>query len=118
MTGGALDPTGPIPPVAPVMRDCLLKLGVADADVIVEPTARTTFENPVETSPAILKARNLRRVVLVTEAVHMPRALKCFRKQGIDAEPAACFHRATEFKWKLETFTPSPGAAESHGSST
>ncbi len=40
----------------------------------------------------------------------MPRALRCFRKQGIDPVPAACAHRAVDFRFELPAFLPSPGA--------
>lgn len=111
VTGGMLDPEGDIPPVAPTMRETLVSLGVAGSDVVVEPKARTTYENAVETRK-ILEERGLRRVVVVTEAVHMGRSLACFRKVGVDATPAACLHRATQFKWKLDRFVPSPQALE------
>lgn len=109
VTGGVLDPGSGLPPVAPLMRDLLLRLGVAESDVIVESRARTTYENAVETRK-LLAARKLQGIVLVTEAVHMPRALRCFRKQGVKAIPAACLHRATKFRWKPDFFLPSPDA--------
>ena len=109
VTGGALDPKSGLPPVAPAMLDLLVRLGVNHSDVIVEPTARTTFENAVETR-VILEQKGLTKVALVTEAVHMSRSLRCFRKQGINAVPAACFHRATGFKIEAGSFVPSPGA--------
>ncbi len=111
VTGGVLDPKSTIPPVAPSMRDLLIRLGVAPSDLLVEARARTTYENAVETRK-ILETQGLRKVVLVTEAVHMFRSLRCFRKQGIETVPAACLHRATEFKVKLDSFVPSPWAIE------
>lgn len=110
VTGGVLDPRSTIPPVAPSMRDLLVRLGVRESDVIVEPRARTTFENAVE-ARKILERRGLRKVVLVTEAVHMFRSLQSFRKVGVDAVPAACHHRATEFKGgETRFYAPSPEA--------
>jgi uncharacterized SAM-binding protein YcdF (DUF218 family) len=111
VTGGALDPRLDIPPPAPAMRDLLVQLGVDAKDVIVEPKARTTYENAVETRK-ILEARGIRKVVLVTEAYHMLRSLRCFRKQGIEAVPAACHHLATTLKIRPGTFLPTPRAIE------
>jgi uncharacterized SAM-binding protein YcdF (DUF218 family) len=109
VTGDVLDSGSDIPAVASVMRDMLIRLGVADPDVLVEAKARTTFENAVETRK-IVEAKGLRKVILVTEAIHMPRSLRCFRKQGIDAVPAPCRHRATVFHGRINFFMPSPGA--------
>jgi uncharacterized SAM-binding protein YcdF (DUF218 family) len=109
VTGANSDPRPSEPSVAATMRDTLVGLGVPEADVIVEPRARTTYENAVE-SAKILRERGLRRVVLVTDATHMPRSLLCFRKQGFDPVPAACSHRAVEFRLGLGSFLPSPGA--------
>ena len=109
VTGGVLDPKSTIPPVALSMRELLLRLGVRDSDVIVEERAQTTYENAIETRK-LLQSRGLGKIVLVTEAVHMPRSLACFRKQGVEAIPAACLHRATEFHGRLEEFVPTPDA--------
>lgn len=111
VTGGALLPNSGIPPVAPTMRDLLVRLGVDPGDVIVEPAARTTFENAVKTRK-ILEGRGIHKIVLVTEAYHMLRSLRCFRKQGFEAVPAPCHHLATRLKIEPQTFIPSPASVE------
>ena len=111
VTGGKLDASSTIPPVAHAMRDFLIRLGVDASDVIVEDRARTTLENATETKK-LLARHGISRVVLVTEALHMYRSLRCFRKQGIEAIPAACHHQATEFEKELGFFLPSPGAVK------
>ena len=111
VTGGTLDPGSPIPAVAPFIRDLLVHLGVSAADVASEDRSRTTYESAVETRQ-ILERRQVRSVLLVTEAVHMFRSLHCFRRQGMEAVPAACHHRATQFRCRLGTFLPSPDAAQ------
>ena len=77
------------------MRDFLVRTGIDPSGVVVEGRSRSTYENAVECGK-LLRARGLRRVILVTEASHMDRAVRCFRKQGIDAIPSACRYRATE----------------------
>jgi uncharacterized SAM-binding protein YcdF (DUF218 family) len=109
VTGGTLDPGSPLAPVAPSMRELLIQLGVRDDDILVESHSRTTFENATETRQ-ILNQKGLKNVVLVTEAVHMLRSVRCFRKLGIEVMPSACFHRATQLRWELDYFLPSPGA--------
>ncbi|HOP17648.1 MAG TPA: YdcF family protein [Gammaproteobacteria bacterium] len=53
----------------------------------VDNTSRDTAEN-ARNSAELLRARGLRRVLLVTHAFHMPRALLQVRAAGIDAVPA------------------------------
>jgi len=110
VTGGKLDPKSVIPPVAPYMRDLLVKLGVRSEDIIIEVKARTTYENAREVFP-LLRDLGVRKAILVTEAYHMWRSAACFRKQGVAVVPAACHHMATDFEWQFESFVPSPAAA-------
>lgn len=53
----------------------------------IEEQANNTFENGAY-SAAIFKANNISRVIVVTEAWHMPRALWSFAHAGITAIPA------------------------------
>jgi uncharacterized SAM-binding protein YcdF (DUF218 family) len=93
------------------MRDFLVRLGVNASDVVIEDQASTTYESATETR-RILERLQARQALLVTEAVHMPRSLRSFRKQGVDVVPAACHHRATAFEFRLRAFLPSPDAAK------
>lgn len=55
-----------------------------------EDNSRDTFENAARTI-ALLKPQGIRRIVLVTHAYHMPRALQHFQRAGgaeIEIEPA------------------------------
>ncbi|MCS6813714.1 MAG: YdcF family protein [Cyanobacteria bacterium] len=63
------------------------RLGVPASAIIEEPTSLNTYENAVNIKQ-ILDARKLKRVLLVTSALHMPRSLLIFQKQGIEAIPA------------------------------
>jgi uncharacterized SAM-binding protein YcdF (DUF218 family) len=63
------------------------RLGVPKSAILEDPTSLNTYENAVNVKQ-ILDARKLKRVLLVTSAMHMPRSLLIFRKQGIDAVPA------------------------------
>lgn len=66
----------------------LLKLMWVPADAIIEePDSLNTYENAVNVKK-ILTARNIRRTLLVTSALHLPRSLLIFKRQGIDTIPA------------------------------
>jgi uncharacterized SAM-binding protein YcdF (DUF218 family) len=111
VTGGPEMRGGPGPALAEVMRDFLLNLGVSASDILLEDQSRTTFENAVECR-RILAPREIHRIVLVTDATHMYRSLRCFSAQGFDAVPSACAHGATRFSLRPEAFLPNPGAAQ------
>jgi uncharacterized SAM-binding protein YcdF (DUF218 family) len=57
------------------------------APVWVENTSRNTWENAVN-SADLLRARRIDTIVLVTHAVHMPRAVAAFRRTGLQVIPA------------------------------
>jgi uncharacterized SAM-binding protein YcdF (DUF218 family) len=64
----------------------LADLGVDPARIDVEPKSRTTFEDALY-SAALLKPKPGERWLLVTAAMHMPRAVGCFRVAGFQVEP-------------------------------
>lgn len=53
----------------------------------VEPLAADTEQNAVF-SAQILRAAGVKRVLLVTHALHMPRAVESFRRAGLEVVPA------------------------------
>lgn len=92
------------PEVAGFLRD----LGVPDAALRVEPDSRTTAENARETR-ALLGDGD--RVLLVTSARHMPRALAAFRREGIDAIAAPTDHQwQAKRAFSVADLLPSPAA--------
>jgi uncharacterized SAM-binding protein YcdF (DUF218 family) len=61
--------------------------GVPSSAILQDPTSLNTHENAVNVKQ-ILQQRNFNRILLVTSAMHMPRSIAIFKKQGIDAIPA------------------------------
>lgn len=71
------------------MADLLVEWGVPREAILLEPKARTTSENAVETAK-LLRARGVKRVLLVTSSIHMRRALASFKAEGLEAVPSPC----------------------------
>ena len=72
------------------IKSFLLENNWPDSVILVESTSRNTMENAKNTK-AILDAKNYNnKILLITSALHMPRAAACFKKQGMpfDAYPA------------------------------
>lgn len=55
-----------------------------------EPKSRNTAENATE-SAKLLRAAGVTRILLVTDATHMPRAVRSFSATGLDVVPAPTF---------------------------
>jgi uncharacterized SAM-binding protein YcdF (DUF218 family) len=53
----------------------------------IEPRSRDTFENAAY-SAALLRADGVKRILLVTDAMHMPRAHAAFERAGLDVVSA------------------------------
>ena len=77
---------------ASIMRDVLIGEGVPESMIWTEQRSGSTYESALFAAE-ILRAKGVRKLVLVTEAFHMPRAHACFRKQGLTVVPAACSFR-------------------------
>lgn len=80
-------PGGSPRPYSATMRELLERGGVPPAMIWTEDRSRNTHENATF-GAAILRAKGIGRVVLITDAKSMPRAAACFRKEGIAVVPA------------------------------
>ena len=76
------------------MRDVLHMQGVPNEKIWIEGRSTSTFENAAY-SADILHQHGIKRILLVTEAYHMPRARMCFERQGFSVIPAACGFRSS-----------------------
>lgn len=84
LSGAALD--GSISE-AEMMARVLEQQGIPEQALLLEKSSYTTYENAVYTR-RMLDEHDLNQVLLVTSALHMPRAMAVFRKQGITAVAA------------------------------
>jgi uncharacterized SAM-binding protein YcdF (DUF218 family) len=110
VSGGRVLPDQTGPTLAAAMRRFLIEQGIPDKDIWTEERSRSTYENAVECR-RILKARGIEDVILVTQASHMLRVDRSFRRQGLTVTPAPCYHRATSFPKRLTDYRPSPQSA-------
>lgn len=89
ISGGRVPWLKNIAPMSESMAAVIELLGVPKSAIIQEPNSANTYENAVDVG-AILRARHIGRILLVTSAMHLPRAMALFKRQGIDAIAAPC----------------------------
>lgn len=108
LSGGRIDWRGSGSPESADMADILTSIGIPSTALIQEPDSLNTYQNAVNVKK-ILESRGIRQILLVTSALHMPRSLKIFQRQGIDAIPAPTDFLVTQ--GELQELTSSPKAA-------
>ncbi|HEY9844619.1 MAG TPA: YdcF family protein, partial [Candidatus Caenarcaniphilales bacterium] len=98
LSGGRIQwRSGGGPPEATDMAQIIQTMGVPAAAIVQEPYSRNTHENAVNVR-RILDAQGIpHRVLLVTSALHMPRSLLIFKRQGIDAIAAPTDFLITDY---------------------
>lgn len=94
LAGGSGDPWSRGPAESIAMRDQAIALGVAEDALLLDDKSRTTEEN-AERTRALLPP-DAKRIVLVTSAMHMPRSVRLFTKQGFDVTAAPADYVAGE----------------------
>ena len=79
------------------MAEFLERLGVPKQSMVLETKAENTHDHGVYLQP-VLRDRGLKRILLVTSAMHMPRALGVFVRScpGIEFVPAPTDFQMTD----------------------
>jgi uncharacterized SAM-binding protein YcdF (DUF218 family) len=108
VAGGKVMPHLPGPTIAAMMSDFLITQGVPADDILVETASSTTYENARETRK-LLAGSAIRKIALVTDAIHLRRAAGCFQAQGFLVVPAGCNYLVAE--WSAANLLPRVGAA-------
>lgn len=111
-SGGKVDGKRPGPPLGEALKSVLCDLGVPADAVVVESESQNTFENAVNVRK-LIGASSDGSVALVTTAIHLPRAVSCFRAQGIRVVPVGIGYQATKFSPHPLAFLPQTRAADS-----
>lgn len=97
-------------PDAEIMKSFLLSLGVDRKSIITEVESRDTRENAMFVK-RICKDRGYRRIVLVTSAYHMPRAVLSFEREGMDVIPYPTDFKR-DMRYNLFSFLPKMGVLD------
>jgi uncharacterized SAM-binding protein YcdF (DUF218 family) len=98
LTGGTIDWMNEREPPARDMAEILGMLGVTEEALWYETESRNTYENALFTRQ-ILAEKDIDRIILVTSAMHMPRAVALFEKQGFEVIPAPADYNITKADW-------------------
>jgi len=106
-SGGKVDASRPGPFCAEPMVDLLVEMGVPREQILAEVESRSTYENALY-SARLLQQRGLNRVLVVTDGWHLPRAMACFHKQGLQPIAAGCQYNAVAWEPDWEMVVPSP----------
>ena len=92
----------PASPEAISAKILAIELGVPEYKILVNPKSRTTAEE-AQAINKLGSKKNWRRLLLVTSAIHMPRALASFKKQfgktsRIELIPVSCDYQLASRK--------------------
>ena len=93
---------------AAIMQHWLISNGIDAARVHAENGSQNTWQNAAMLRP-LLQAAHIRRVVLVTTAWHMPRAVWCFEQAGIVVVPAPCDYSSSQRRYTVLDWFPDAG---------
>lgn len=106
-SGGNLPWSGAERAEAEVMAELLQELGVPKAAIVLEARSRTTQENRDNSLP-VLHQLGAHRILLVTSALHMPRALALFAATDLAVVPAPTDFEVRQRAWNLCVGCPTP----------
>lgn len=88
LSGGRIDWNNTGASESKDMAELAQVMGVPKTAILEDPTSLNTYENAVNVRKILDSQGIERRVLLVTSAIHLPRSLAIFKRQGIDAIPA------------------------------
>lgn len=113
ISGGKADPAKPDLSIGKALGKVAAALGIPEDDLIIEDASINTYEGALQVS-RIFKG-NGRKIVLVTSAFHMGRAIGFFKKAGFDVIPASTDYRGEKMGLNLYSLIPSSGNLATSG---
>jgi len=81
------------------IRDYLLSIGIPAKDLIIESESKNTRENAVFASKILTEKFINGKYILVTSALHMPRAKRCLQKTKLTVTTLSVDHQAGPRKY-------------------
>jgi uncharacterized SAM-binding protein YcdF (DUF218 family) len=93
---------------ADMMAKAIAGLDVPASALLLETRSLSTRDNAMFTTE-LAERRGIRRVLLVTSSLHMPRALLMFQEAGLDVVAFPVSDRIMRRSWK-DRWLPTPGA--------
>ena len=84
------------------IENYLLEIGIPAEDIIIESASKNTYENAVNTTEILNEQYTNGNFILVTSAIHMPRAKRCFEKAGLTVTPFSVDQQAGERKYIID----------------
>ena len=99
---------------AEAMREFLLDLGVPAAALHIEAASDNTTTNATHTA-RLLRAQGIKSAILVTSALHMPRARAAFERTGLSVQAAPTDFEVIEMPFDLLRVVPDAGALQGSG---
>ncbi|KPL82719.1 hypothetical protein SE15_11660 [Thermanaerothrix daxensis] len=81
------------------MADLMQLIGIPNEALWLQPRSQNTYEDALY-SAEILRAKGIRKIILVTSAQHMPRSVALFEHQGFEVIPAPTDYTVTESNWQ------------------
>lgn len=97
-------------PEADQLKKQLIEQGIPDSVVITENRSRNTYENATYTKAILDSLKLPPPYVVVTSAIHVPRAKACFEKAGVTVEMYPSAYKQVDHHKTLEDYlVPSVG---------
>lgn len=95
------------PVEATALQQELISSGIPASDIIIETKSRNTFENATYSKEILSQLHLKEPLILITSAMHMPRASAVFKKAGITTIAYPCDYKGMEKKLSITDFIPS-----------
>ncbi len=95
---------------APIMERYLMQMGVPERDIIMDSTSRNTYEN-ANAVKQICEKLSCEKIILITSAYHMQRAMYAFKHVGLkNVIPAPTDYKTNRSCYNFMSYMPNMGA--------
>jgi uncharacterized SAM-binding protein YcdF (DUF218 family) len=100
------------PKEADFLAKKMIELGIPAKDILIENNSRTTFENARFTKAKLDSLQFKPPYILITSAMHVPRAKSVFEKAGMEVIPFPTHFSVIERKVRVLDFIPNVGTID------